>query len=73
MPETINAETINKIDLMWFDGPCPFLLRLETVAHFHPVCPVCRAVRFGNISCDYCREQVKITEILEAGASVGQR
>lgn len=40
-----------------FDGPCPFLLCLETGPHTHPVCPDCGAVRYGNLSCTTCRER----------------
>lgn len=38
-----------------FDGPCPFLLCMETGPHDHGVCPECGAVRYGNISCPTCR------------------
>ncbi len=39
-----------------FDGPCHFLSCLETGPHFHPICPVCGAVRYGNLFCKECRE-----------------
>lgn len=37
------------------DGPCPFLLCLQTGPHDHPICPDCGAVRFGAIDCPICR------------------
>lgn len=39
-----------------FNGPCPYLLCLETGPHDHPICPECGAVRYGNIFCPTCRE-----------------
>lgn len=38
-----------------FDGPCPFLMCLETGPHDHPICPDCGAVRYGNLFCKTCR------------------
>jgi len=40
-----------------FNGACPFVTCLKVGKHSHPVCPVCGAVRFGNLSCDECRRQ----------------
>ena len=39
-----------------FDGPCPFLMCLETGPHVHPVCPECGSVRYGNMFCKECRK-----------------
>jgi len=39
------------------DGPCPFLLCLETEPHRHPICGTCGAVRFGNLFCKECQRE----------------
>ena len=39
-----------------FNGPCPFLMCLDTGPHVHPVCPVCGAVRYGNMLCKECKK-----------------
>lgn len=41
--------------LIHFDGPCPFLMCLETDSHDHPICPDCGAVRYGNPECPTCQ------------------
>jgi len=41
-----------------FDGPCPFLLCTETGPHDHEICPTCRAVRYGNLCCNTCRQKM---------------
>ena len=43
------------IQQVYFDGPCPFLTCFESGPHDHPVCPDCRAMRWGNASCPTCR------------------
>jgi hypothetical protein len=43
-----------------FSGPCPLLSCTETSMHFHPVCPVCGAINYGNITCPECREYHRI-------------
>ena len=53
-------ELEEKIETMKVDGPCPFLLCLETGPHEHPICPECGAVRFGNLFCPRCRKEHKI-------------
>lgn len=42
--------------LTWrVSGYCPFLTCLETGPHEHPICPECRAVRYGNpLYCPTC-------------------
>lgn len=35
---------------------CPYITCLVREPHTHPVCPDCGAVRYGNISCDTCRQ-----------------
>ena len=56
----MDNEDFKKVDLLWFSGPCSFFFCTEKGLHFHPVCPKCGAVRFGNFFCDYCQEQYKI-------------
>lgn len=46
-----------KPETVWFDGPCLFLTCLEEGGHSHPVCPTCRALRFGNLACPTCRSE----------------
>lgn len=41
---------------MYFDGSCPFLLCIEQEPHTHPICPLCGAVKFGNVCCETCRK-----------------
>lgn len=36
------------------DGPCPLLSCGQTGWHSHPVCEICEAVQYGNISCGNC-------------------
>jgi hypothetical protein len=36
--------------------PCPFLACLIDAPHEHPICPECGAVRYGNMSCQTCRD-----------------
>lgn len=43
---------------MHFDGPCLFLTCLETGPHDHEICPTCRALRYGNLFCNTCRERI---------------
>jgi hypothetical protein len=45
-----------KLNFMYFDGPCPFLLCLKKEPHLHPICPECRSVRYSNQLCKTCRE-----------------
>jgi ribosomal protein L32 len=49
----------NKVDLIWFDGPCMFLTCLKQEPHYHAVCPNCGAVRYGNLTCPECQDQAK--------------
>ena len=49
-----------EVKQMHFDGPCPLLLCLADCPHDHPICPVCGAVAYGNISCNECRRNVDI-------------
>ena len=37
-------------------SPCPMATCIVAGPHDHAICPDCGAVRFGNISCDTCRE-----------------
>jgi hypothetical protein len=64
---------MGKAKKMDFDGPCPFLTCFETLPHSHPVCPVCGAVRYGNINCSECKKhsKQKWTEILKHLAAHG--
>ena len=46
-------------NVIYFDGPCPFLFCMETEAHDHPICPNCGAVRYGNLDCPICQTEGK--------------
>jgi len=35
---------------------CPFLVCHVDEPHAHPVCPACRAVRYGNAFCPACKD-----------------
>lgn len=50
---------MSEVKTIEFDGPCPFVTCLKTEKHSHPICPVCGAVRFGNLSCSECRKQME--------------
>lgn len=59
------------VEVIWFDGPCPFLTCLETARHSHPVCPKCGVVGYRNLYCDECRahrgeEMAKYLQDLQA-------
>lgn len=46
------------VDVVRFDGPCPYLMCAQTSVHAHPVCPECGAVRYGNaFGCETCKVQ----------------
>ena len=44
-----------KVEVARFVGACPFLTCLTSTEHVHPICPICKAVNFGNIGCELCR------------------
>jgi hypothetical protein len=51
-----------KVEEYWHsDGPCPFLTCLQTEPHDHPICPECRAVKWGNMFCKTCRSHWPVT------------
>lgn len=47
-----------------FRGPCPFAFCTVTTTHAHPVCPACRAVRYGNMNCAHCRHERGLHEAM---------
>ena len=47
------------------DGYCPFLLCVRTGPHVHSVCPVCGAVRYGNMFCDECKRIRETTNLID--------
>ncbi|HBC94345.1 MAG TPA: hypothetical protein DCZ10_15960 [Pelotomaculum sp.] len=50
---------MSEVKTVEFEGPCPFLTCLKTEKHTHPICPVCGAVRYGNLFCEECRNQME--------------
>lgn len=39
----------------FLNDECPLLTCLVTAPHSHPACPVCGAVRYGNLTCLSCQ------------------
>ena len=43
------------IEIVHFDGPCNFLMCLETGPHAHPMCPDCGSIDYQNqLTCATC-------------------
>lgn len=41
---------------IWIEGYCPFALCFTKDRHFHPTCPDCKSLKYGNMMCPTCRE-----------------
>ena len=60
LTETDHGYTVPlKVEVCHVPGPCPFLTCTVSTPHAHPICPLCGAVKFGNLGCELCRVMMK--------------
>jgi hypothetical protein len=50
--------------LLEIERYCPFLLCQRKGPHTHSVCPVCGAVRYGNLFCEECKRVRTTTNLI---------